>query len=128
MNERLKQIREYYKLSTRSFAERVGMSNGAISLLENGRRTMTPQFIKLVCREFGINENWLLSGEGEMLLAKEQDKELAEITAELYQQDLSPKDLAFLLKLLKLVSKMTPEQRYLLIEASKHLADENDEQ
>ena len=35
-------------------------------MLESGRNAPSEQTIKLICFEFGINENWLRTGEGEM--------------------------------------------------------------
>lgn len=39
-----------------------------MSKVENGRRNVTEQVRRAVCREFGVNEKWLLTGEGEMFL------------------------------------------------------------
>lgn len=87
MNERLRKIREDSKLGMREFAERLGMSHSAISLLENGKRNPSSQFIKSVCREFGISEEWLKTGKGEMYLLDGALKKKADQAAQLYGMD-----------------------------------------
>lgn len=67
MKERLKQARIALRLSQRNFGSRIGVTDAAISKLESGFNNLTEQMILSICREFGINENWLRTGEGEML-------------------------------------------------------------
>jgi len=66
MNERLKAIRKALGLNQVEFGARIGVTPGAISRLEVGSNNLTDQTIVSVCREFGINESWLRTGEGEM--------------------------------------------------------------
>ena len=66
MNERLKNLRISLNLSQEEFGDRIGItSRSHISSLENGKRTLTDRIIKDICREFGVNELWLRTGEGE---------------------------------------------------------------
>lgn len=88
MNLRLREIRNYYNLSMRDFASKLGMSSGAISMLENGQRNMSSQFINSVCAVFtDINEEWFRTGEGDMLKPRDKEKELAELTKRLLKSD-----------------------------------------
>lgn len=65
MKDRLKKIRLDNDLSQEEFAKRIGLeSRGHISALEKGSRNITDRIINDVCREFGINEVWLRTGEG----------------------------------------------------------------
>lgn len=67
MNKRLKQIRTTMGLSQEEFGKRIGIESRAhISSLENGTRNITDRIVKDICREFGINENWLRTGNDEM--------------------------------------------------------------
>ncbi len=67
MNKRLKQIRNNLGLSQEEFGKKIGIESRAhISSLENGTRNITDRIIKDTCREFGINEKWLRTGEGDM--------------------------------------------------------------
>jgi hypothetical protein len=47
--------------------------------LERGHRELNSRLIKLISDTFGVNENWLQSGTGEMLL-EPRDVDLSEIT------------------------------------------------
>jgi len=65
MHERLKKIRLYNKLSQEEFGKRLKLeSRGHISALETGKKNITERIINDVCREFGVNEVWLRTGEG----------------------------------------------------------------
>ena len=67
MNKRLKQIRNNLGLSQEEFGKKIGIESRAhISSLENGTRNITDRIIKDTCREFGINEKWLRTGDGDM--------------------------------------------------------------
>ena len=66
MKERLKEIRLSLGLSQDVFGARLGVTKTAISSLESGRRNITEQMIKSICREYDVNYDWLKYGEGEM--------------------------------------------------------------
>ena len=66
MNERIKQIRKIFGLSQEAFGHRIEISKTSVSRLESGINNPSKQTIKLICREYGINEIWLRTGEGEM--------------------------------------------------------------
>lgn len=68
MNERIRQIREYYKLTRAAFGERIGVSGDVINNLERGRVDVKEHIIKLITREYSVSEKWLLSGDGEMII------------------------------------------------------------
>ena len=65
INERIKEIRSKSGKSLKSFGEIIGVSDAAISLIENGKRNATDIVIKSICREFNINEYWLRTGIGD---------------------------------------------------------------
>jgi transcriptional regulator with XRE-family HTH domain len=66
MNERLLVLRKDRKLTQESFGARLGVRKTAISKLEKGENNLTDQMIKLICREFNVNEEWLRDGVGSM--------------------------------------------------------------
>lgn len=67
MNTRIKKIRRFFDLTQQAFAERIGMKQNTIALLESGKNNASERTILAICREFGVNETWLRTGEGEML-------------------------------------------------------------
>lgn len=68
--ERLTKLREYLNLSQEAFGERIGMTKSAISKIEKGWSALTDKNIMLICQQFGANEEWLLTGNGEMFQEK----------------------------------------------------------
>lgn len=80
ISERIKMIRNHFKLSQSEFGERIGLSRGAVVNLEMNRlKNPGDQTLryKLICKEFGINEEWLRTGKGQMLSAKTEEEEFA---------------------------------------------------
>ena len=69
VKERLKAFIEYKKISIRSFENRCGLSYGYVN---NMRVSIQPAKLKSISLQFpDLNKSWLLTGEGEMLVATE---------------------------------------------------------
>lgn len=83
MNERVKELRKFLGFSGEKFGERLGVTKTAISLIESGKNNITDQMVKSICREFGVSEEWLRTGEGEMLVPVTTDDEFARIAGEI---------------------------------------------
>ncbi len=84
MNNRIRELRKSLQLSQKEFAERIGLKQNAISYMEKSGATVTEQNIKAICSEFNVNESWLRTGEGDMLLqAEKRQKEFFDIFDEL---------------------------------------------
>lgn len=66
-NERIKAIREYLQLTQEEFGNRIGSARNTISNYENGNRNPSNSVVLSICREFNVDENWLRTGNGEML-------------------------------------------------------------
>ncbi len=79
MQERIKELRKALKLTQAKFAERLGVKPNTISQYESGRNEPIDAVISLICREFGVNENWLRNGDGEKFIVppKSQFDEVA---------------------------------------------------
>lgn len=71
MNERLKILRKTLKMNQQEFSDRIGISQSALTLMENGKRTIRDVYISQMCHEFNVNEVWLRTGEGEMFITLE---------------------------------------------------------
>lgn len=65
LGERIKKVRKDLDLTQQAFADRLGMKRNSIAQVEMGRNT-SDQTIISICREFGISETWLRTGEGDM--------------------------------------------------------------
>ena len=73
MNERLKQLRKALKLNQVDFGAKLSLTGSAISRYESGVNAMADNIVLLICREFDVNEEWLLYGTGSMFSQKNMD-------------------------------------------------------
>lgn len=65
LGERIKKIRERNNLSQEEFGKKLGSARNTIANYENENRNPSNSVKKSICREFGVNEAWLLTGKGE---------------------------------------------------------------
>lgn len=82
--ERVKEVRTNSKLSMEKFGAALGVGKTAISKIEHGENALTDQMAKLICREFGVSEEWLRTGNGPMIAPVDEDEELAVQIAKLF--------------------------------------------
>ena len=66
MKDRVKIVRQSLDLSQEAFGRALGVTKTAICGIEAGRRGLTEQMAKSICREFNVNYDWLKDGKGEM--------------------------------------------------------------
>ena len=87
LNTRIQQIRKTAKLTQDEFAEKIGLSKNFVWMIEKGERIPSDRTIKDICRIFGVNEEWLRTGEGDMPIPKSKDEEIAEMLADIQKSD-----------------------------------------
>lgn len=68
IGERIKQVRKSKDLTQQKFADSLGMKQNTVATYEMGRTNPSDPAIKSICREFGVNEEWLRTGVGEMFV------------------------------------------------------------
>lgn len=64
--ERVKEIRKALNLTLEKFGEKIGSKKNTMSAIETGRNALTDLMAKSICREFNVNYNWLIDGDGDM--------------------------------------------------------------
>lgn len=79
IGERIATIRKDSGLSQSDFAEELSISQSHISNIEKDKKGLSISLQKLICYTFNVNENWLLTGEGEKynLSMKDRDNAIA---------------------------------------------------
>lgn len=78
MKERIKNVMDYAKLSQQDFSHKLGVSPASLSSIFTGRTNPTNNHVQAIHRVFPeINVNWLLFGEGEMLLSERASGEMS---------------------------------------------------
>lgn len=70
--ERIKELRKHLKLSQTDFATKIGVTRGVIANIEAGLVEIKDYVLKLICSVFNVNEEWILTGAGEMFAKSKQ--------------------------------------------------------
>lgn len=102
MKNRFCMIRKESGLTQELFAKRIGLTKNFVSLIENGRRDPSDRTINDVCREFGVNEEWLRTGKGDMHLELSKDEYIAEFIGRI----LKDKEDSFKKRYIAMLSKL----------------------
>ena len=74
-------------LTQAEFGEKIGVKGNTVTGYETGIRSPSDAIIVSICREFGVNEEWLRTGNGEMFLPKSRGQEIGEIVKAAAQHD-----------------------------------------
>lgn len=80
MNERIKHLRkDILQLSQKDFADKLGLSENFVWMVEKGNRTPSDRTISDICRIFDIQEDWLRYGLEPMRAERSKEEEIAEM-------------------------------------------------
>lgn len=118
--ERIKELRASLGISQRAFADKVHMSKTAVSAIENGQRVVTDRYIYIICNEFGVNEDWLRTGEGEMFAPKTWEEEVADLTLKIFDDENEMRK-----RLVNIVANLSDEQIDVLQEIAEKWVNDN---
>lgn len=77
MHDRIKKLRKALDLTQQKFADSLGIKQNTVASYEMGRIVPSDSTIRLICREFDVNEQWLRTGEGEMFIVLDRDDQIA---------------------------------------------------
>lgn len=119
--ERIKEIRKALGLTQEKFGKQLGMKSNSISQLEKGVNNLTDQMAKAICREYNVNYDFLIYGEGDMFDSLPEtildelcmQYKLNDFDKALVEMYISfPEDCRKLIKkeMLRLLQKVTPDE------------------
>lgn len=80
---RTSELRKSFGLTQQAFADRLGITRGAVANWDLDRSDPSDAVISLICRVFNVREAWLRDGTGEMLEVKPRAEELGELVRKL---------------------------------------------
>lgn len=120
MKDRIKALRKALSLNQTDFGSKIGVKQSAVAAYESGSRTPLDSVIVSICREFGVNERWLRTGEGEMLMHLSREEEIMRFAATVVRDPSSE----FQRQALAVLAKLTPEQWQLMEEMARKLLQE----
>lgn len=87
MKDRIKLVRKHFGMTQSEFGEKIGIKGNTVTNYENGLRNPSDAVLHSICREFNVNEEWLRTGEGEMLTKLDREAEIAQLAATLFKDE-----------------------------------------
>lgn len=120
MKDRIKAVRKELALNQTDFGSRIGVKQGTVAAYENGSRIPLDSVIVSICREFGVSEHWLRTGEGEMFLRLSREEEITKFAMSIVRNPGSE----FQRRFVSVLAQLTPEQWQLMEQMAHQLIDE----
>ena len=117
--ERLKEIRKSLDLTLEKIGSRIGVGKTAISKLEHDQCAITDQMRKSNCREYNVNEEWILNGTGEMFSEVDREDQIMRWAATVLKEDSS----SFRKRFVAMLSSLKDEEWLFLEEKARMLID-----
>lgn len=87
LKDRIKLVRKNKGLTQIEFGEIIGVKGNTVTNYETGIRNPTDVVMRSICREFNINEQWLRTGEGEMLSEISKDEEIERFIGDMLKDE-----------------------------------------
>ena len=124
MNERIKLLRKALELNQTDFGARIGVKQGTVAAYESGARVPLDSVVVSICREFGVSESLLRSGEGEMFLQLSREEEITKFCMSIIRDP----DSEFQRQFVSVLARLEPPQWQLLSDMADKLLAQRDAQ
>ena len=121
INDRIRELRTHLNLSQAAFGARIGLSRDEIKNIEYGKTMPREITIPLICREYKVHEEWLRTGEGEMLADNSEQKKIAAFLGDLMREEA---DGDFKTQLIGALADLTVEEWALLEQIARRINGE----
>lgn len=123
--ERLKQLRNRLDIKQGDFAKKISTTQGHISDIENGRKNLSERTIKLICLENwngkSVNEEWLRTGQGDMIIELPEEDEVAAYVEDLLSDDGENELYNIIKAIMRTYNELSPKSQEVLRDASVKL-------
>lgn len=83
--ERIREIRKANGKTVEEFAKNLGVTKGAMSNLENGKRSLTGQMLSAICSKYNVSMEWLRDGTGSMEPPRTMGEQLSDFFGDVLQ-------------------------------------------
>lgn len=107
-------------LTKTAFSKKIGLSQPFVSQLASGDASPSDRTIVDICREFGVSEHWIRTGEGEMFVRLSREEEITKFAMSIVRNP----DSEFQRRFVSVLAQLTPEQWQLMEQMAHQLIDE----
>lgn len=121
MHDRIKMLRKELHLTQQELADKIGVKRSTIAQYEVGRNEPIDVVIKTICEKLNANEVWLRTGEGEMFVKKDTERELAEFLADVA----SDRENSARRQLIRIMARLPEEMWETIEQILKEFAEES---
>lgn len=91
IGDRIRFLRkDHLNLTLKEMSEKLNVSLSNLGNIETGKINATPRFLADISREFGVNQNWLETGDGEMFKKPSVNDEIAEFVGKALKDGSDP--------------------------------------
>lgn len=122
IGERIKEVRKNEKLTQQEFADRLNLKRNTVGSYEVNVVEPSDRTIKDVCDKFGVREEWLRTGEGEMTATDAQSDKIAAFLADLTRDD----DNNFKKRFVEMLADLQPKDWELLERLAEKLTQKKE--
>ena len=120
INSRISAVIHASGLTKTAFAGRLNISQSHISKITSGDSIPSDRTIVDICREFGVSEHWLRTGQGEMFVRLSREEEITKFAMSIVRNP----DSEFQRRFISVLAQLTPEQWQLMEQMAHQLLDE----
>ena len=120
IGERIHIVRKTAGLTQAEFCERIGVKRTTVASYELGKTYPSNRTVADICRKFSVSEQWLRTGDGEMLANLTREQEIADFLASLVHDPENSSVKSFILA----VSKLSPREWEILFQIAKDWVEE----
>ena len=122
IGERIKEVRKNEKLTQQEFADRLNLNRNTVGSYEVNVVEPSDRTIKDICDKFGVREEWLRTGEGEMTATDAQSDKIAAFLADLTRDD----DNNFKKRFVEMLADLQPKDWELLERLAEKLTQKKE--
>lgn len=120
IGERIRWLRkQQLGMTLDTFGQRLAVTAASVSAFELGKTNPSDQTIRAICREFGVDETWLRTGDGEPFLKKSRSDAITEYVGQIAGGKRSETEML----LIELMSETSVEEWEALTDFFKRLAE-----
>lgn len=105
IGEQIKALRKFFCLNQTEFGAKIGLKGSSVSNYEVDRVSVPDAVILSICREYGCDDTWLRTGEGEMFRPRNHREQVVDYLSRLLRDPSAD----FQLRLIELISEIPPE-------------------